>query len=569
MTVLQLPSATTAVTREGTENARRPRIRWTEARALFAVVLVVELALALVLTVGFESLMGDSLARVANAKAVLDSRDPKLAALGFVWSPLPSLLLLPLVPLGRVSPFLLDSGLVIALQSAVAAAGCAVALRGLLADLGVRQGPRLGLVAAFALHPYVLLYGANGMTEPLLVLWLLLATRALARWLRRDRSLDLAVAGLFLALAYLTRYEAVGAVAGATFAVLVTTALRGKGGWRRRLDSVVCDLLVVAGPATVAAVVFALTSLVVVGHPFEQLSSQYGNSAQQALYGSSGPDHDVLGRVLDQQAVLQPLCWALVAAAALAALLRRDARLVAGLAVVGGTLGLSVLLAMGGHTFGWLRFQFYVVPLGVLAAGHLVATSRHARVTAGVSGGPARFLGGLTWTLTAVTLAAVAAPAWVTIPPALSDERLAPEDVPQAGAVLDRLRGRQPARSVLGWARTDREVAAWLDQRELPDGAVLVDLASGFEIVLASERPRRFVITSDGDFPKLLADPHLAPVRYLLVSQQTGYDAVTVAHPSLYADGAGLARLVREFRNPVVEGRDWRLYQVLPRQRTR
>src|SRR5690349_4617983 len=39
----------------------------------------------------------DSLSRTANAFYVLFSRDPHLAAVGFVWNPLPSLIQLPLL----------------------------------------------------------------------------------------------------------------------------------------------------------------------------------------------------------------------------------------------------------------------------------------------------------------------------------------------------------------------------------------------------------------------------------------------------------------------------------------
>ncbi len=149
MTLLQLPTRTPQAEVPdrgpvGTTGAEHRRRRWTEPWVVFATVLTVELVLALVLVVGFDSLMGDSVSRVANAKAVLDGRDPKLAALGFVWSPLPSLLLLPLVLVGRVVPGIMETGLVISLQSAVAAAAGAVVVRGYLQDLGVGQGRALG-----------------------------------------------------------------------------------------------------------------------------------------------------------------------------------------------------------------------------------------------------------------------------------------------------------------------------------------------------------------------------------------------------------------------------------------
>jgi hypothetical protein len=321
----------------------------------------------------------------------------------------------------------------------------------------------------------------------------------------------------------------------------------------------VCLGWVVALPSVVSAALFAVPSSVVVVHSFVQLNSQYVNSAQRALFGAVGSEAPP---VIDQIVALQPVAWALVVAAVLLAVVRRDLRFAAALAVLGGTLALSAGLALTGQTFGWLRFQVYVVPLGVLAAGHLgqaLPEHLHGR----------RVVGLLASAATALAVLAVAVPPWVTVPQAVSDTRLAAEDVSQGGSVLARLKGREEPSSRLGWARTDRRVASYLDARHLADGSVLMDLAAGFEVFLASEHGRQFVITSDRDFPRLLADPHLGPVRFLLVSRQTGYDALTVAHPSLYADGAGIATLVKEFRNPVVEGRDWRLYRVTPRTTTR
>src|SRR5512138_1944283 len=89
--------------------------RWpTERRVVLAAALVVYVALACWMW-RQQFIPQDAVSRVANGYYVLFSRDPHLAAVGIVWNPLPSLVLLPLLPLGALVPALVRDGLVAAL----------------------------------------------------------------------------------------------------------------------------------------------------------------------------------------------------------------------------------------------------------------------------------------------------------------------------------------------------------------------------------------------------------------------------------------------------------------------
>ena len=83
---------------------------------------VLYLAVA-VLLVRHDILFADAMSRVGNACYVLFSRDPHLPAIGFVWNPLPSLVLLPILPLKSVAPWLVTHGFAGAIQSALLMAG--------------------------------------------------------------------------------------------------------------------------------------------------------------------------------------------------------------------------------------------------------------------------------------------------------------------------------------------------------------------------------------------------------------------------------------------------------------
>jgi hypothetical protein len=114
---------------------------------------------------------------------------------------------------------------------------------------------------------------------------------------------------------------------------------------------------------------------------------------------------------------------------------------------------------------------------------------------------------------------------------------------------------------------TDRAVAAYVDSLHPGRGSVLVDDFLGFAVVVASDKPDQFVITSDRDFQPILADPAQAGIRYLLVppDRQLGsLDALNRAHPHLYDNGGGIATLVREFDDISDVGVNWRLYSLTP-----
>ena len=168
-------------------------------------------------------LPGDAMSRIANGYYVLYSRDPHLAAIGFVWNPLPSLILLPFLPLSFLFPALTQEGLLAALMSATLMTATVAVAHDVLRRTGLQRMPRLVLTAALGLHPLILLYAGNGMSEACFLLLLMLAVRSLHRWLAEDRVELLVPLGLALALAYGARYEALAPAAAVTVLVIAAT----------------------------------------------------------------------------------------------------------------------------------------------------------------------------------------------------------------------------------------------------------------------------------------------------------------------------------------------------------
>ena len=123
---------------------------------------------------------------MANGSYVLYSRDPHLAAIGFVWNPLTSVAdLIPLL-FKPIWPALSSHDVAGSIVSAICMSGSVYQINAALQEWSVQRVARLVLTALFAVNPMIVLYSANGMSEALYLFTLTATTRYLARWLMED-----------------------------------------------------------------------------------------------------------------------------------------------------------------------------------------------------------------------------------------------------------------------------------------------------------------------------------------------------------------------------------------------
>jgi hypothetical protein len=499
-------------------------------------------------------LPGDSLARVANASSAVFSRDPHPEAIGFVWSPFPSLLEVPLVWLSHLWPALLNRGMAGVIISSLAMAGMVATVRAWMADLGLGVVVRWSLVVAVALHPFTVLYGANGMSEAGMVCFLVIAARRFALWLEDDRVGDLVAAGLALSLAYLFRYEV--AASAIAFAVAI-----GWISWRRshgpapdRARRAGLRIVVGALPAFFTIALWAFVSWAVVGEPFAQFSSKYGNgqnssAVKAAAQGISVSQFSGAARVVLY--VKQLLVFGTPALVAVAVLIFFGTnianRATAAIVMLGAPLGFQLVTAVGGSTLAWARSTIAAVPLGILLAGVVAArvptTRSGVRVVGAITVGVCVLCVGLAVTTTRngslqsseerTELAAVPGPYHVAVPasttPILVGQRIA-QDIDALG----------PRR-----------------------GQILTDSSTTFTVVLNAKDQRDYVIPADRDDERIVADPPRFGVRYVLVAQpSSAYDGVAAAWPGIFNGGAGLGHLVDEWGTPAHPATHYRLYEL-------
>ncbi len=146
----------------------------------------------------------DAKAHLVVARRILDSLTPEYSQIGAVWLPLPHLLnFLPV----QIDAFYRTGASAVAISVVAFAIACYAIGHLVLRVTGSRAAASLG-VAAFALNPDVLYLQSTPMTEPLLFGLTLLAVSLVYDWVEEDGRRRARAAGLTLAAACLTRYEA-------------------------------------------------------------------------------------------------------------------------------------------------------------------------------------------------------------------------------------------------------------------------------------------------------------------------------------------------------------------------
>lgn len=516
-------------------------------------------AVGSVLILRYNIFEGDGISRVANAGFTVLSRDPHLSAVGFVWNPLPSVIQIPFVLLGRWWPELLTHGLAGVLQSAAFMAGAALLLRKIAIDRGVGAGWRWIAVACFALNPIIVLYGSLGMSEAPEVFCMIWCVRYLMLWSDSDRVADLAWAGIALGIGYLVRYEVAPAAMGVALFVGLVAFYRSPR--EMRVSSALLQMTIVAFPAAMAFVVWALAGWIVSGELFATVSSQYGNSSQVEVAIAHGAlDHNSNWLVIAERLVaMQPFVGLAVILAIAVAVMKRQPTALVPIAAFGPVLLFAAWGQYSQTTFGWFRFYILAIPLVIVTALHCWSPLREVIR-------PWR-LGSVRAKLGAAMLVVSL---FIGIPVTtlgMMDEDITDNNQVMIGiaSLIDPQRYPPEEQMYRRMGNDDRLLADYLDRMNLPDGSVLADTFEIKVLWLASKRPKQFVITSDYNFLAALNRPWDYGVQYFVVTNpahSAATDAITRRYPTMWEDGAGIGELVHSAVGAAGEPR-WRVYKIV------
>jgi len=190
---------------------------------------------------GLTQLYGDAFAHMEGARRVFNSLTPGYAETGSVWLPLFHLLAAPLA----INDHLWRTGLAGSLIAVAAFCASAWFLFRLALEMNGSIAGAFVTLAAFLLCPSMLYLASTPMTEPLAILWAVLAVYGLFRFQMTGRTRCVAAAGVAALLGTWTRY---GEWYVLPFAALFVLLAR-KDSWRVRFrHAVLFSLIAGAGP---------------------------------------------------------------------------------------------------------------------------------------------------------------------------------------------------------------------------------------------------------------------------------------------------------------------------------
>ena len=508
------------------QRSLRPSRAAIEPLALFGCAFAAYLVLGWQITLERHAIPEDGISRLAHAFFVFYNAPHKLAAIGFVWPPLETMVFLPLA---AIKP-LATSLWALPLTTAVFGAALLVALAGWLREAGMPTWRRLALVVLLGINPMIACYASNGMGE-VISLWLLTTSIvAYVRWHQERNVRQLIIAGVSLAIGSLVRYEI------ALWALVLVPAIVFREPRRRgfRVEAEASAITLLA-PVVYALGLWSFLNWTIIGHPLSWLRSE---STVTFAETSGAAGHitilDSLREAASVHLRLFPLTFVVAAALVLVAVRRRSsvgAILAAALLLNAAATAALALKTQAPNVFQ-LRYNMRAIPLVLVGVGWLYTQIKSSRSRLAV------------WSATAVALAATLPLTWHTMATDPNQFREGPFT-----RALATGRDQQGTRVVGSNDRIavtqDEAMAHYVVHHVRGRNRILADDAKSFGIMLRSGNPSLFVDRvdlGDADWFRVAAAPY-GRVDYVLFSDQRD-DLLNRLYPRAYGGRERGLRLV-------------------------
>jgi hypothetical protein len=440
--------------------------------------------------------IGDALSRSEDARAVLFSRDPHLAAWGFVWFPGPVVLQLPFMAI--VSP-LNQAALAGPLSTATCGALTVLVMVKLFRRLGLSEPMVAALTVAYCLNPVVIFYCANGMSEASFYLAASITLLGVVWWYQEGGSRPLILVSMGLAASMTIREEALALVP-------LTAALVafGERAWLRRAKVAA----LVALPGVFVFGLWTFANLLIMGNP---LFWYQGLSVEAVPPGNASwlPAHKTIVTGVTYAArytwafvpallVVLPVLFIVIWAR------RRQLWVLATIVVPAAVFpGQVALLMSQGKTWGDPR---YFASVTIFATVVLGLAAREVATAKSLS----------PWLRRAMSVALVCLAAWDAASATRND--INPKTTPvesESVAFRAALGLPQPRNAfqppIVAWRYFD----AYIDPHLARGQLIMVDTSTAFPAVLFSAHPGQWVIPSDRDF-QALAENFAGQFQWLL-----------------------------------------------------
>jgi hypothetical protein len=508
-----------------------------EQVALFLGVWIAYSAIGYHYVVQHHVLTVDAVSRYAHAFFIWHNDPPKLAAVGFIWAPISTLIFLPAAALRSLSTTLIG----MPITTAAFGAGLVVILYRTFRALTMPKLQSLALVLAFAANPMIVYYAVNGMSEVPYLFFLTFATFEFVMWFLYREPRHLIVCGIMLSLGLLTRYEVL--MWGVLLVPILTVAMIRQRVSRDYLEGALIAFL---APIAYGLGLWIFLNWLIQGNALYWLGPQAGPATQSQLADLAAQQIDwsvteTAVRVLSVYWHLFPPTLLVLGALAVVFVVRRGRDLMLPVLAALLLLNVTFIVALIAKThfpgMTQLRYNMRDMPLTLVAMGwlYLVARPRWRPVV---------------WAVCLVATVASIPVTWRTMQ-TFPYQFMEQSFTRSVGANKD-----QEGTASVGWVlhkgasykvgvADSQRMAAYILKMHVPRNSILTDDAQSFWVMLFSGRPDLFVDRIDqGDahWIDLMQNP-FGRVDYFLVTRQSD-DRINVRYTEITQGKVPWAHLV-------------------------
>jgi|GEM_PF-1347082 len=347
---------------------RQRRITTLSMWGIFLIVFAAEFAGAYIIIYQGEHMMGDALSRTANAYYAIALEPAKLASIGFVWNPLPSLIQLLILPFARFWRPLVSVGFAGYITTALFAGINSALLFRYLKNTKLNVAVTLLIVALYTFNPFIFYYGFNGMSETLFFTAMIMCVANFSLWLDDRKTGRLVVLGLMLAIGFWSRYEIFALMLGFGLAMLIAVYfIEDKGSAfdkkpaKMKWDYSVATGSVIFLPVLYSILIWLFLNLTIMGDPLFFMHSAYSNESQSAVALWSDfklQMHNPLAAlwyiIVRSFPFILPFAVITLERLFTRRLIKADYFIL--VLLIGSLLGFHYVMLIRGASFGWLRF---------------------------------------------------------------------------------------------------------------------------------------------------------------------------------------------------------------------
>lgn len=467
-------------------------------------------------------LLNDAFSRTANAFYVLYAKPIRLASMGFIWNPLPSIFQLPFVQISKLWRPIVSSGISAVIVTSLSAAFSALILFQAFTRFNLPRKYSVILIILYVMNPFIYFYGMNGMSEETFFAAAIYCVVNITIWIKEGKPELIVKIGFALTFAFFCRYEAIPFAFAVGLAVLINIFFS-----KREKKFIPNNIkmekyyyaegtaIVLYAPIFYGILLWIFLNWTITGNPFYFLNSTYSNAAQSQFTNSVGTLTKTILYVAQRSIPFLPLFFGImIIRIAVKKILKSDFFML--IILVSVMIMFHFLMLIEGKSYGWLRFFSYALPICIAWVPYELSTLKKSIK-------PIVFK----------ILCAALIISSILTGVALSDPVVSIEE--HYGVVS--------SQSI--------EIASYIND-ELSEDKIMMDSFVTCGVILNVKNVNNLIISCNLNFNNYIEKPAKYGVKYIIVPDPDGgvgwsLDAFNKRYPNLYKYGAEWCTLKKEF----------------------